>query len=99
VEATVTRSRAGDLRLDADPARPYGAPQSNAARDIWVTQTALSNALSTSFFAEGVSLFAIVVGIALLLVGVGFLVLTVVASRRAAGATAETEASAPAVTI
>ena len=62
---------------------PAGGPADNAARDIWVTQTALSNALYTSFFASGVALFAIVVGIALLLVGVGFIVMVAV-SRRAA---------------
>jgi hypothetical protein len=52
-----------------------GAPVSNAARDIWVTETALSTALNTSYFAENVALFSIVMGLALLLTGVGFLVL------------------------
>lgn len=52
-----------------------GAPQSNQARQIWVTETALSTALNTSFFAAQVGLFAIVVGVALLLSGIGFLVL------------------------
>ena len=74
-----------------------GAPVSNPARQIWVTQTALATALNVSFFAEGVALFAIVVGIALLLVGIGFFVMVSV-SRRREGAAAETEASAPAVT-
>jgi hypothetical protein len=60
---------------------PTGGPQSNAARDIWVTQTALGNALYTSFFAVGVSLFAIAVGIALLLVGIGFLVMILTGLR------------------
>jgi hypothetical protein len=49
-----------------------GAPVSNAARDIWVTETALSTALNTSYFAENVALFSIVMGIALLLTGIGF---------------------------
>ena len=74
-----------------------GAPVSNPARQIWVTQTALATALNVSFFAEGVALFAIVVGIALLLVGIGFFVMVSV-SRRREGAAAETEAAAPAVT-
>ena len=52
-----------------------GLPQSNAARQVWVTQTALGTALNTSFFASSVGLFAIVMGAALLLTGVGFLVL------------------------
>ena len=67
---------------------PNGAPVSNPARQIWVTQTALATALNVSFFAEGVALFAIVVGIALLLVGIGFLVMVSV-SRRREGAAAE----------
>ena len=53
-----------------------GKPVPNAARDIWVTSTALSTALHTSYFAESVSTWAIVMGFALLLTGVGFLVLT-----------------------
>jgi len=51
------------------------APQSNPARQVWITETALSTALNTSFFAASVGLFAIVMGIALLLSGIGFLVL------------------------
>ena len=49
-----------------------GAPVSNAAREIWVTETALSTALNTSYFAENVALFSIVMGVALLLTGIGF---------------------------
>jgi hypothetical protein len=52
-----------------------GKPVENAARNIWVTETALTTALDTSFFAERVAMFAIVVGAALLLVGTGFLVM------------------------
>jgi hypothetical protein len=62
---------------------PDGSPMSNPARQIWVTETALTNALYTSYFAENVALFAIIVGVALLLVGIGFLVLTRSARRRA----------------
>src|SRR5829696_1694882 len=53
-----------------------GNPVSNAARNTWVTETALSTALNVSYMAEQVALFGIVVGIALLLAGVGFLILT-----------------------
>lgn len=53
-----------------------GAPVSNGQRDLWVTATALTTALNTSFFAEQVGLFSTVIGFALLLVGIGFLVLT-----------------------
>jgi hypothetical protein len=51
-------------------------PLDNPARNVWVTETALSTALNTSFFASSVALFAIVMGIALLLTGIGFLLLT-----------------------
>ena len=60
-----------DASKDAD-----GNPVSNPARQIWVTETALSTALNTSFFAEQVAMFSLMVGIALLLVGIGFVVLT-----------------------
>lgn len=52
-----------------------GAPQSNPARQVWISETALGTALNTSFFASQVGLFAIVMGVALLLTGIGFLVL------------------------
>jgi hypothetical protein len=47
-------------------------PVSNGARDIWVTETALTTALNTSYMAQQLSLFGIVVGVALLLAGIGF---------------------------
>jgi hypothetical protein len=50
-------------------------PVDNPARQIWVTSTALSTALHTSFFAESVSTFVIVIGAVLVLAGIGFLVL------------------------
>ena len=53
-----------------------GQPVENQARNIWVTETALSTALNVAYFAERVSVFSIVMGFALLLTGVGFLVLT-----------------------
>ncbi len=53
-----------------------GQPVDNPARDVWVTETALSTALNTSYFASSVGLFAIVMGAALLLTGIGFLLLT-----------------------
>ena len=60
-----------------------GKPVENAARNIWVTETALSTALNTAFFAENVAGFAIVMGVALLLAGAGFLVLTLRVLRKA----------------
>jgi hypothetical protein len=62
-----------------------GQPMDNPARNIWVTSTALSTALNTSFFAEQVATFAIVMGIALLLTGIGFLVLTLSLRRHVPG--------------
>jgi len=54
-----------------------GQPASNGARDIWVTETALTTALNTSYMAEQLSLFGIVVGVALLLAGLGFAILAI----------------------
>jgi len=50
-------------------------PISNASRNVWVTETALSTALNTSYMAEQLGNFGIVVGVALLLSGIGFLIL------------------------
>jgi hypothetical protein len=55
---------------------PEGRPVENGLRNMWVTETALTTALNTAFFAERVALFSIVMGAALLLTGIGFLVLT-----------------------
>jgi hypothetical protein len=57
--------------IDADT----GEPVENGARNIWVTETALSTALNVSYFAEQVANFALAIGIALLLAGIGFLIL------------------------
>ena len=54
-----------------------GQPVSNDARNIWVTETALTTALNTSYMATQLGLFSIVVGVALLLSGIGFVVLAV----------------------
>lgn len=52
-----------------------GQPASNGARNIWVTETALTTALNVSYMAERLSVFGLVVGIALLLTGVGLVIL------------------------
>ena len=54
-----------------------GKPVENPLRNMWVTETALTTALNTAYFAESVTMFVIAMGGALLLVGIGFLVLTV----------------------
>ena len=53
-----------------------GKPIDNPLRNLWVTETALTTALHSSYFAESVATFAMVMGFALMLVGGGFLVLT-----------------------
>jgi hypothetical protein len=50
-------------------------PVANGARNIWVTETALTTALNTSYMADKLGLFGIVVGFALLLSGIGFVIL------------------------
>jgi hypothetical protein len=60
-----------------------GQPVSNGARNLWVTETALTTALNTSYMAEQLSVFGIVVGVALLLAGIGFGILAVGGALRA----------------
>jgi hypothetical protein len=48
---------------------PDGRAMNNPARNVWVTETALTTALNTSYMAEQISLFGIAVGAAFLLVG------------------------------
>ncbi len=59
-----------------------GEPISNGARDIWVTETALTTALNTGYMAEMLAIFSVVVGIALLLTGIGFVILALAVFRR-----------------
>jgi hypothetical protein len=59
-----------------------GQPVQNQARNIWVTETALSTALNVSYMATQLSLFSVVVGVALILSGIGFIILALTALRR-----------------
>ena len=52
-------------------------PVSNGARNVWVTETALTTALNSSYMASQLALFGIVVGVALLLSGFGFSILAI----------------------
>jgi hypothetical protein len=52
-------------------------PLDNGLRNLWVTETALTTALNTSYMASQLALFGIVVGIALLLSGIGFAILAI----------------------
>jgi len=65
-----------------------GQPVANAAREIWVTETALTTALNVSYMASQLSLFSIVIGTALLLTGLGFVVLDWAALHRRRAKTA-----------
>lgn len=84
----LTYAQMGRYQSADDPTDPAGTndeaaaakdendqPISNGARDIWVTETALTTALNMSFMSEMLSVFSIVVGIALLLTGIGLIIL------------------------
>jgi hypothetical protein len=62
---------------------PTGQPLDNGARNVWITETALSTALNVSYMANQLGNFGIVVGIALLLSGMGFVILAVGGALRA----------------
>jgi hypothetical protein len=66
---------------EAATALEDGTAIDNPERQTWVTETALATALNTSYFAEQVADFSIVMGIALILIGIGLLVLTYGALR------------------
>jgi hypothetical protein len=57
-------------------------PVDNGLRNLWVTETALTTALNTSYMAEQIALFGIVVGVALLLAGIGFAILAIFGALR-----------------
>ena len=83
--ALMPRYATADGKGTNDPAKALqagGRPVDNAARNIWVTETALTTALNTSYMADRLGLFGIVVGIALLLSGIGFIVLAFAALHR-----------------
>ena len=95
----LTYSQMGRFVSAKDPADPAGtsdetaaakdasgAPIANAARNTWVTETALATALNVSYMAEKTALFGIVVGIALLLTGFGFAILAAGGALRKQGA-------------
>jgi hypothetical protein len=59
-----------------------GQPVANGLRDLWVTETALTTALNTSYMADKLGLFGIVVGFALVLSGIGFGILSFASLHR-----------------
>ena len=56
-------------------------PVASGRRDIWVTYTALTTALNSSYMASQLALFAAVIGVALLLAGIGFGILAFASFR------------------
>ena len=48
---------------------PGGGPVPNPARNVWITETALTTALNTSYMADQIALFGIGVGAVMLLLG------------------------------
>jgi hypothetical protein len=78
--AELPRFATADGKGTNDPAQAQkaesGQPLDNPVRALWITETALTTALNTSYMAEQLSIFGMVVGIALLLTGIGLLVLT-----------------------
>ena len=52
-----------------------GHPAKALTRQSWVTAVAITTALNTSYMAEQLSIFGMVVGVALLLTGVGLVIL------------------------
>jgi hypothetical protein len=78
--AVMPRYATQDGKGTNDPTKALqsnGRPVDNAARNIWVTETALTTALNTSYMASQLALFGIVTGVAFLLTGFGFAVLAI----------------------
>jgi hypothetical protein len=69
-----------------------GQPVENGLRNLWVTETALTTALTMAYMGERLALFGMVMGVALVLVGIGFLVLTLGGALRQ---TEQAESTAP----
>jgi hypothetical protein len=80
---------------------PSGQPLDNPARNVWISETALSTALNVSYMADQLALFGVVVGIALLLSGIGFIVLAAFGMVRLAAAVVKPAAppAAPATAL
>jgi hypothetical protein len=69
-----------------------GQPVENGLRNLWVTETALTTALTMAYMGERLAVFGMVMGVALVLVGIGFLVLTLGGALRR---TEEAQGAAP----
>ena len=75
IAADDPESAAGTSDEEAALKDEEGNPISNPARQSWVTAVAITTALNTSYMAEQLSIFGMVVGVALLLTGIGLVIL------------------------
>jgi hypothetical protein len=75
IAADDPESAAGTSDEEAALKDETGNPVANPARNSWVTAVAITTALNTSYMAEQLSIFGLVVGVALLLTGIGLVIL------------------------
>jgi hypothetical protein len=83
--ALMPRYATADGKGTNDPTKALtvkGQPVDNGARNIWVTETALTTALNSAYMASQLALFGIVTGIAFLLTGIGFGILAIAGALR-----------------
>jgi hypothetical protein len=94
--AEMPRFATDDGKGTNDPAEaqrgPNGQPVDNPARRVWITATALSTALNTSYMAEQISLFGIAVGSAFLLIGLASAAVLTARRRKSPAAAHATQA-------
>jgi hypothetical protein len=76
-----------------------GTPVANGARNIWVTETALTTALNVSYMAERLAVFGLVVGVALLLTGFGLVILAFTVFGRVLPARRQETSGAPGAAV
>ncbi|HEY0417394.1 MAG TPA: hypothetical protein VGC78_13505 [Gaiellaceae bacterium] len=102
--AQMPRYATADGKGTNDPAAALVDPKTkqpvdNGKRNIWVTATALTTALNTSYLAEQISLFGVVVGVALLLSGIGFGILALAGALRNRDSMVQLPGHAPAKAV
>jgi hypothetical protein len=78
---------------------PDGVGMPNPARNVWITETALTTALNTSYMAEQISLFGIAVGGAFLLLGLVLAGLSLSGAPAVRAATVRATDRTPAVAV
>jgi hypothetical protein len=89
----------GTDELAAAVTFPNGVGMPNPARNVWITETALTTALNTSYMAEQISLFGIAVGGAFLLLGLVLAGLSLSGAPAARSARVRATERTPAVAV